>query len=94
MPGLEPRLDIKPTKSMQLSIIYIEGHLLLLFQIIKWMYHHFPFRFFMVMMMMKGWHRADWTGWCWRSLSACCHTTFRMASTFDLRSWAVEMVSG
>uniref|UniRef100_A0A8C9YBW8 Subcommissural organ spondin n=1 Tax=Sander lucioperca TaxID=283035 RepID=A0A8C9YBW8_SANLU len=43
---------------------------------------------------MKGWHRADWTGWCWRSLSACCHTTFRMASTFDLRSWAVEMVSG
>lgn len=53
---------------------------------------HSPSRFFMVTKMIEGWQRVDWTGWCRLSLSACCHMTSRMASTFDLRSWAVGMV--
>ncbi len=73
--------------------VYIEGHLPLLFQIVKLIHYHSPSRFFMVTMMIEGCQRPGWTGWCWVSLSACCHSTSRMASTFDLRSWAVEMVS-
>ncbi|KAI4806606.1 hypothetical protein KUCAC02_017424 [Chaenocephalus aceratus] len=48
-------------------------------------------RFSMVTMMTVGWQRAGWTGWCRLSLSGCCHMTSRTASTFALRSWAVEI---
>lgn len=84
MPGPEPRSDTRP-KSKELSIIY--------FQIFKSVSYHCSPRFSLATMTIEGWLRVDWTGWCQHSLSACCHMTFRMASTFALRSWAVEMVS-
>ena len=66
--------------------------LLMLFQILRLKCNFPPCRFFLVTMMTEGWLRADWTGWCPLSLFACCHMIFRMASTFDLRLWAVVMV--
>lgn len=89
-----PRAKVRhQIKSMQLYIIYIQCHLPLLFLDLATDDYHSPSRFFMVTKMIEGWQRPDWTGWYRLSLSACCHTTSRMASTFDLRSWAVEMVS-